>query len=114
MILIKKEGIMAQLHKKFSDEQIKVILRNYCSGHISRAAVEELLGIGKSRFFILLNKYRNFPDSPIITYTRNTPGRISVEHEDLIRQELNREKALVDDKRLPISSYNYSALRDRL
>ncbi|MCJ7519048.1 MAG: hypothetical protein MUO42_05170 [Anaerolineaceae bacterium] len=105
---------MAQLHKKFSGEQIKAIFRNYCSGHISRAAVEELLEIGKSRFFVLLNKYRNFPDSPMIAYTRNTPGRISVEHEDIIRQELNREKALVDDKRLPISSYNYSALRDRL
>jgi hypothetical protein len=31
-----------------------------------------------------------------------------------IERELLREKAIVEDKRLPISGYNYSALRDRL
>jgi hypothetical protein len=34
--------------------------------------------------------------------------------EEEIERELLREKAIVEDKRLPISSYNYSALRDRL
>jgi hypothetical protein len=31
-----------------------------------------------------------------------------------IERELLREKEIVEDKRLPISGYNYSALRDRL
>jgi len=32
----------------------------------------------------------------------------------VIEQELLREKSLIDDPDLPISSYNYSAVRDRL
>jgi hypothetical protein len=31
-----------------------------------------------------------------------------------IERELLREKEIVEDKRLPISGYNYSAMRDRL
>ena len=34
--------------------------------------------------------------------------------EAAIEHELHREQALVEDPELPISSYNYSALRDRL
>jgi hypothetical protein len=49
-----------------------------------------------------------------IEYHRKAPGRISPEADQLIRQELKREKDLVEDQRLPISSYNYTALRDRL
>jgi len=49
-----------------------------------------------------------------IAYHRRSPGRISAEVDQTIRQELGREKVLVGDKRLPISSYNYTALRDRL
>jgi len=105
---------MAQLHKKFSDGQVKAILRNYCHGQMSRSAAQELLGIGKSQFFILLDKYRHYPEDELIGYVRKSPGRISMECEYLIKYELEREKALVEDKRLPISSYNYSAIRDRL
>lgn len=105
---------MAQLHKKFNDEQVRAILRNYISGQMDREKAQEILGIGKSRFFILLKEYRTNPTEMTITYDRKTPGRISTETDCIIRQELEREKALIDDKRLPITSYNYSALRDRL
>jgi len=110
----KSEGIMAQLHKKFSDGQVKAILKNYCQGHMSRTAAQELLGIGKSRFFVLLDKYRRHSENELIEYVRKSPGRLCTEYEDLIKYELEREKTLVEDKRLPISSYNYSAIRDRL
>jgi len=105
---------MAQLHKRFSEEQVKAILRNYCQGQMSRMAAQELLEIGKSRFFIILEKYRNNPEAELVSYKRKSLGRISAEYEELIRHELECEKALVEDKRLPISSYNYSAMRDRL
>ena len=105
---------MAQLHKKFSDGQVKAILSNYCQGQMSRTAAQELLGIGKSRFFVLLDKYRHHSEDELIGYVRKSPGRICTEYEDLIKYELLREKVLVEDKRLPISSYNYSAIRDRL
>jgi len=44
----------------------------------------------------------------------NVARRLSEEAEQQIAQELEREKQLVDDPRLPITSYNYTALRDRL
>jgi transposase len=105
---------MSQLHKKFSDEQVKAIMHNYQEGQMTREHAQELLGVGKSRFFTLLQQYRADPTSMSIEYQRKAPGRISLEADQLIRQELKREKDLVDDKRLPISSYNYTALRDRL
>ena len=105
---------MSQLHKKFSDDQVKAILRNYQEGQMTRQHAQELLGIGKSRFFTLLQQYRTNPTSISIEYHRKAPGRISTEAEQIIRQELKREKGLVEDRRLPISSYNYTALRDRL
>ena len=45
---------MGQLHKRYTDEQIKVLLQGYCQGKMSRADLQEMLGIGKTRFFGLL------------------------------------------------------------
>jgi len=49
-----------------------------------------------------------------VCYTRATPSRLSPAVEAEIERELLREKEIVEDPRLPISGYNYSALRDRL
>ena len=37
---------MTQLHRRFTDEQIKVLLQGYCRGVLSRAKVQEVLGMG--------------------------------------------------------------------
>ena len=105
---------MDQLHKRFSVEQVKLLLQRYTEGKLSRAEIEEVLGIGKTRFFGLLKTYRAEPKTFSIEYERRTPGRLSEEAEQQIAQELKREKELVDDPQLPITSYNYTALRDRL
>jgi len=105
---------MAQLHKQFTDEQVQVLLRGYCQGVLARAEIQEILGIGKTRFFGLLKEYRRGPEAFSIAYERHTPGKLSTSVEAEIKQELLREKEIVEDKRLPISGYNYSALRDRL
>lgn len=105
---------MDQLHKRFSVEQVKLLLQRYAEGELSRAEIEEVLGLGKTRFFALLKAYRQAPEQFSIDYERSTPGRLSEEMEKQIAQELKREKQLVEDPRLPISSYNYTALRDRL
>ena len=105
---------MAQLHKRFTVDQVKVLLQGYCQGTMSRAEVEEMLNIGKTRFFALLKEYQQSPTTFSLAYERDTPGRLSASVEAAIEKELLREKALVDDPRLPISDYNYSALRDRL
>src|SRR5258708_455531 len=105
---------MEQLHTRLSDEQVRLIMKNYCEGNVSRQDAQETLGIGKSHFFALLKTYRADPNKFSVSYERSTPSRISTETDRAIRQELQREKKLVEDERLPISSYNYSALRDRL
>jgi hypothetical protein len=105
---------MDQLHKRFTVDQVKVLLQGYCQGTMSRAEVEEMLNIGKTRFFALLKEYQQSPATFCITYERDTPGRLSAHVEAAMKTELLREKGLVEDRRLPISDYNYSAVRDRL
>ena len=105
---------MAQLHKKFSVDQVKILFRSYDAGHISRGEIEQTLGIGKTRFFALLKEFREEPDTFSIDYQRKSKGRLGVEAEEKIRTELQRDKALVENKELPISGYNYAAINDRL
>ena len=105
---------MDQLHKRYSVEQVKLLLQRYTEGELSRAEIEEVLAVGKTRFFALLKTYRQSPQTFSIKYERTTHRRLSAAAEKQIAQELEREKQLVEDPRLPITSYNYSALRDRL
>ncbi len=111
----KREDItMTQVHKRFTVEQVVILFQGYCQGNLSRPDVEEMLGIGKTRFFALLKTYRQDPEAFSITYLRSTQGRLSGETENQIQQELLRDKALIDDEELPIHDYNYAALADRL
>jgi hypothetical protein len=109
-----KENIMGQLHKRFTVEQVKVLFQSYIQGTIARTEVEEILQVNKTRFFAILKGYRRDPESFSIAYERKTPARLSEQVEATIAEELLREKALVEDPQLPISSYNYLAMRDRL
>ena len=59
---------MVQLHKRFSDEQVKVLFKGYCQGILSAGDVQEFLDIGRSRFFVLLAEYRQDPDGFSIAY----------------------------------------------
>lgn len=105
---------MAQIHKKFSVEQVRAIFTSYEAGNISRTEIQGTLGVGKTRIFALLKQFRENPDTFSIDYHRSSQPRISADAEEQIRQELQREKELIDDKELPITSYNYAALTDRL
>ena len=105
---------MTQLHKRFSDEQVEFLLQSYEQGLLSREEVQETLCIKKSRFFELWKQYHKAPEEFSISYQRNTSTRIPEETEEAIKYELLREKRLIEDDEIPISGYNYSALRDRL
>lgn len=105
---------MDQLHKRFSVEQVKLLMQRYTEGELSRAEIREVMGVGKTRFFALLKAYRQSPETFSIAYERSSPRRLNAVAEAQITQELESEKQLVEDPRLPITSYNYSALRDRL
>ena len=105
---------MEQMHKRFTAEQVKVLLKGYCHGMLDRQSIEEILGISKTRFFALLRQYRQNTDKFSLAYERSTPPRLPASVEKEIERELMLEKGLVDDSTLPITSYNYSAIRDRL
>lgn len=105
---------MEQIHRRFSNEQVKVLFAAYEKGHISRLEIEETLEIGKTRFFALMKKYRESPDTFSMDYHRSSRGRLSAEAEEKIRDALLRDRELVEDKALPITNYNYAALNDRL
>jgi hypothetical protein len=105
---------MDQLHKRFTDEQIKVLFQLYCQGLLTRAGVQEMLSLGKTRFFALLKQYRQGPETFSVSYRRATRSRLTTADEAQIERALLREKEIVEDKRLPISCYNYTAMRDRL
>lgn len=105
---------MTQVHKRFTEEQVKVLLQGYLQGNLSRAEVASLLEIGKTRFFALLKAYRQDPETFTIAYQRSSTGRLSEQVEREIQEELLREKALIEDPSLPIHDYNYAALADRL
>jgi len=103
-----------QIHKRFTAEQVIVLLKGYCQGTLDRLAIEETLGIGKTRLFALLKQYRRGMDEFSVAYQRATPTRLPASVEKQIEAELMLEKGLIDDPSLPISSYNYSAIKDRL
>ena len=105
---------MTQLHKRFSNEQVAFNLHSYSQGLLSRQEVQDTLSIGKTRFFEIWKQYQTDPDSFSIAYQRRPNRRISEEVERAIEDELLRDKELIENPDIPISTYNYSALRDRL
>jgi hypothetical protein len=105
---------MTQLHKRFSDKQVAFLFHSYSQSLLSRQEVQDTLSIGKTRFFELWKQYQSDPDSFSIAYQRQPCRRISEEVERAIEKELLRDKELIENPEIPISTYNYSALRDRL
>ncbi|MDO9528064.1 MAG: hypothetical protein Q7J27_02780, partial [Syntrophales bacterium] len=106
---------MVQLHKKFTDSQVKELIECYLRKEIERKYIQEILGIGKTRVFSLVKAYRQNPDEFSIQYTRKTKTRkISQDIEDSIIKELHIEKKLIENKDIPLRWYNYSYVKDLL
>jgi hypothetical protein len=105
---------MSHVHRRFTDEQVKVLLQGYCQGQLRQPDVQELLGVGRSRFFDLLKTYRQDPQGFSLAYERSSPARLSKQVEAEVEHALLQERTIVEDPDLPISGYNYTAIRDRL
>jgi hypothetical protein len=104
-----------QLHKRFSTEEVKMFLQQYLDNKKKLPYILEILQITKRRFFHLLQEYKENPDEFPIDYKRKKPTRkINEEIEKNIVNELRIEKQLIEDKELPITSYNYSYVKDQL
>jgi len=104
-----------QLHKNFTDEQVKLLLKSYVDKKIKINYILQILGIKRRRFFKLLTRYKKDPDNFSIHYNRKTINRkIDKAIETNIIKELNREKVLILDKEVPIRCYNYTYIKDIL
>jgi hypothetical protein len=93
---------------------VKELLERYVKNEVERKYVQEILGIRKRRFFILLKQYKQNPEHFAIQYQRATPSRLSPDLEHNILNELSIEKKIIQDKEIPLKSYNYSYIKDRL
>ena len=45
---------MSQLHKRFTSDQVKELLERYLRNELERTYIQEILGIGRRRFFTLV------------------------------------------------------------
>ena len=80
---------MTQLHKRFTNDQVKVLLQGYSQGLLARDEIQEILGIGKTRFSLYeyavvpeleegLNNYLTFynHERPHQSLSYQTPAEI--------------------------------------
>jgi len=106
---------MSQLHKRFTSDQVKELLTRYSKNEIERPYIQGILGIKKRRFFMLLKQYKENPQDFTVQYQRTSaPRSISPEIEQNILRELTIEKEIILNKDIPLRSYNYSYIKDRL
>jgi hypothetical protein len=100
------------LHKRFDDEFVRSIFKKYVSRELSVQQVLPILGIQRSRFFALLKMFKQDPKNFHLSYHRRSPRRIPEQVEKRILAELSTDKGLIEDEQIPVSRYNYSAIRD--
>lgn len=106
---------MVQLHKKFTDDQVIELIEKYLRKEVGRRYLQKILGINKTRFFALVKAYRDNPFGFSIRYVRKFKTRAIPEAvETNILKELSIEKKLIENKNIPIHSYNYSYIKDCL
>ena len=103
-----------QLHKRLSSEQVKAILKGYVEGYLSVKEALDLLSVSRTVFFDLAKRYRKNPNTFSIAYKRQSPKRISEGFERKILKELQEDRKLIQNPKISISTYNYSAIRDNL
>lgn len=105
---------MSYIHMRLSEAQVVTILTQYTQKKISAADAQAKLGVKRSRFFILVERFRCDGASFLLFTPRTAQRRISESAEKYIKEELEKERALIENPAMPIRFYNYSAVRDVL
>jgi len=104
-----------QLHKRLTIDQIKLVLDWYGQGLMSRDEALAKLGIKRRRFYVLLKYYRDGKLGKLKPPRRaNTHRKIDPKLETVIRSELEKEKQLIANPAMPVTTYNYAAITDRV
>ena len=92
----------SHLHKRYDSEFVGSILQKYVKKELSVQQAMDILQIKRSRFFELVQKFVSDPNGFSITYKRESSGRINAELEEIICEELEKEKVLIEDQEMPI------------
>jgi hypothetical protein len=104
-----------QLHKRFSDEELRKVFTRYENGQVDVSYVLALLDIKRRRFFQLLKMFRENPEEFTARREKKTINRkINLEVEEHLLHELHQEHLLIQDPQVPIQDFNYSYIRDEL
>ena len=104
-----------QIHKQFSNEEVRSILERYGRKILGLEESLIFLKLKRRRFFDLLKKYREDPEHFSIEFKREkAPRGIDAKSEKKILNELKKEAALIEDKSNPVRFFNYSYLKNIL
>lgn len=103
-----------QLHKRFTTAQVKAILKSVQEGHLMIPEALDCLEVKRSTFFALAHAYHQDPEGFSIAYRRQTPHKLSASAEKHIQRALRDDQRLIRHPEIPVWTYNYSAIRDRL
>ncbi len=105
----------AQMHKRHTNDQVKMILERYLKKELSSEQAMDLLELKRSQFFELVKRFKENKENFSIEYKRNGKTRgINKEVEESILKELCIEKGLIDDTAMPVRFYNYSYVQDQM
>ena len=100
---------MSQLHKKFTDAQVKAFFDRYLKKEIERKYLQQILGLSKTQFFHWLQTYRANPDKFTVQYQRKIASRaLDPRIEKNILKELAASKQLILNPKVPVRRYHYS------
>ena len=98
---------MKQLHKKFTDKQVKELFKKYEESDIKSEVMSEMLGIERAQFFRLLKRYRQDKEKFSLSYRRTSINQsIDDKYNELIRKELKEQFELIKNPEIPIRRYN--------
>ena len=103
-----------QLHRRFTTEQVRAILNGYQQANLTVNESLDLLEVKATAFFTLVRRYRENPEAFSIEYKRQSLRKISPKTEKMIQQAISDDRQLIRNPKIPVWTYNYSAIRDRL
>jgi hypothetical protein len=102
------------LHKRVSIEKARQILDWYQQKTITLEAALSSLGIKRRRFYELLEQYRAGKLTSLQPVRTNVHLRLPKAIDEIIREELDKEKRLINNPGTTIRTYNYQVVRDEV
>ena len=106
---------MSQLHKRFNTDQVRDFFVRYLNKEFKISYLLEILGIKRRRFFELLASFKKDPKEFRIKPSRSNEHRkIDPSVEGNILKELVIDKKTIKNPEVPLKSYNYSYVKERL